>query len=302
MDDQPRHQFDESGDLDEKAIRRFRRAWDAAGSASIADYVPPPASARRRGTLVALIQVDQKRRWRFDQCKKVEGYLREWPELEGDYDVLIDLLQNEFEASAERGTPLASSEIQQRLSGVNTGPYLAALARKALRIRSVRDGLIRLLAGGGANGPRTGLVVDEKYALIRRIGGGSMGEVWLAQHRRLKQPRVLKMMRRSLVADPLLRRRFFQEAQNAASCTQGWPPDVKVILQTFEGKDAAVVPLLQEIRRAPRSRSATPTVTLVGWDLLTRSVRPAFLPLALPSPLPVGQADSPMASLPDGKM
>jgi serine/threonine-protein kinase len=55
------------------------------------------------------------------------------------------------------------------------------------------------------------------YTIVRRLGTGGMGEVYLAQHPRLPRRDALKILPRHLTADDEFRRRFNREADLAAS-------------------------------------------------------------------------------------
>ncbi|CPR07929.1 anchored-membrane serine/threonine-protein kinase PknF [Mycobacterium bohemicum DSM 44277] len=55
------------------------------------------------------------------------------------------------------------------------------------------------------------------YTIIRRLGAGGMGEVYLAQHPRLPRRDALKILPRHLTADDEFRQRFNREADLAAS-------------------------------------------------------------------------------------
>ncbi|MEE6176687.1 serine/threonine-protein kinase [Mycobacterium sp. 050134] len=55
------------------------------------------------------------------------------------------------------------------------------------------------------------------YTIVRRLGAGGMGEVYLAQHPRLPRRDALKILPRDLTADDEFRRRFMREADLAAS-------------------------------------------------------------------------------------
>src|SRR5262245_41509058 len=55
------------------------------------------------------------------------------------------------------------------------------------------------------------------YQLMRRIGRGGMGEVYLARDTRLGRPAALKLLRTSLTRDATRVRRFRQEARAASS-------------------------------------------------------------------------------------
>jgi serine/threonine-protein kinase len=55
-----------------------------------------------------------------------------------------------------------------------------------------------------------------QYRLVRRLGQGGMGEVYLAEHALLKRPCALKLIRSEASADPLALARFEREVQSSA--------------------------------------------------------------------------------------
>ncbi|CAM3020759.1 serine/threonine protein kinase [Mycobacterium intermedium] len=64
------------------------------------------------------------------------------------------------------------------------------------------------------------------YTIIRQLGAGGMGEVYLAQHPRLPRQDVLKILRTDVSADEEYRERFHREADTAASL---WHPHVVAV-------------------------------------------------------------------------
>jgi serine/threonine protein kinase len=54
------------------------------------------------------------------------------------------------------------------------------------------------------------------YALIKPLGRGGMGEVWLAEHSTLQRTVAIKVLRRELASDPDFAERFLREARSAA--------------------------------------------------------------------------------------
>jgi serine/threonine protein kinase/putative intracellular protease/amidase len=60
------------------------------------------------------------------------------------------------------------------------------------------------------------LVDHPRYRVIRSIGGGGMGQVFLAEHRIMERPVVLKIVRRELLTDPFAVKRFRIEVKAAA--------------------------------------------------------------------------------------
>ena len=98
------------------------------------------------------------------------------------------------------------------------------------QLRSVEqtgsNGLFLFIAAGMAiygsfvlNGLRTELHVARKfgqYQLVRKLGEGGMGEVYLAEHSLLKRPCALKLIKPEAGADPIAMARFEREVQSAA--------------------------------------------------------------------------------------
>src|SRR6478672_523320 len=55
------------------------------------------------------------------------------------------------------------------------------------------------------------------YTVVRRLGAGGMGEVYLAQHPRLPRRDALKLLAGDISADPTLKERFLREADLAST-------------------------------------------------------------------------------------
>src|SRR6476620_5033854 len=70
------------------------------------------------------------------------------------------------------------------------------------------------------------LGVDQKFAdyvIVRRLGAGGMGEVYLVQHPRLPRRDALKLLVNDVSADPTFRERFLREADLASTL---WHPHI----------------------------------------------------------------------------
>ena len=61
------------------------------------------------------------------------------------------------------------------------------------------------------------------YTIVRRLGSGGMGEVYLARHPRLPRQDALKVLRHEVSADGEYRERFNREADIAAAL---WHPHI----------------------------------------------------------------------------
>jgi|GEM_PF-1924305 len=67
-----------------------------------------------------------------------------------------------------------------------------------------------------ARDPFIGTTVKDTYFVEARVGGGGMGDVYLARHVTLDAPVALKILKRSLLADASLVQRFQREARAAS--------------------------------------------------------------------------------------
>ncbi|MGO9151838.1 MAG: serine/threonine-protein kinase [Mycobacterium sp.] len=137
------------------------------------------------------------------------------------------------------------------------------------------------------------------YTILRLVGSGGMGEVYLAQHPRLPRREALKVLRADVSADREFRERFHREADLAATL---WHPNIVrvndrgefngqlwIAMDFVDGTDAAS--LLRD--RYPVGMPADEVATIIAaiasaldyahqHDLLHRDVKPANIFLTNP--------------------
>lgn len=87
-----------------------------------------------------------------------------------------------------------------------------------------------------------GKMVGGRYRVIQQLGEGGMGQVYLAEHVRMKRKSAIKIMRPALVHEPEALQRFTREAENASKISH---PNVASIFD-FGETDEGLVYLAME--------------------------------------------------------
>src|SRR5579872_6002346 len=88
-----------------------------------------------------------------------------------------------------------------------------------------------------AAGELVGTVIADRYHVLEKLGEGGMGEVYLAEHVRMKRKSALKVMHPALASDAAALSRFNREAANACQILH---PHVAAIFDFGETSDGLV--------------------------------------------------------------
>lgn len=89
----------------------------------------------------------------------------------------------------------------------------------------------------------TGTVLADRYDIKKKLGEGGMGEVYLAEHVRMKRKVAVKVMRKALTSDPAAIGRFHREAENASQITH---PNVAAVYDFGDTGESGLVYLAME--------------------------------------------------------
>ena len=79
------------------------------------------------------------------------------------------------------------------------------------------------------------------YQVLKRIGKGGMGEVYLAEDTSLDRKVALKFLVPALQMDEVAHKRFFREAKSSAALDHPYICSVHEVSQTDEGQDFIVM-------------------------------------------------------------
>ncbi|MBC8356823.1 MAG: Hsp70 family protein [Planctomycetes bacterium] len=121
---------------------------------------------------------------------------------------------DEFIAGLTQSGLMAAEEVhafQVSLPPTGEAPSVKMLATELVR----RGQMTKYQVGRIATGRAKGLVLG-KYIIQDKIGEGGMGEVFVAEHRRMKRPVVVKVLPESAMASEDSVRRFQREVEAAA--------------------------------------------------------------------------------------
>jgi serine/threonine-protein kinase len=97
-----------------------------------------------------------------------------------------------------------------------------------------------------------------QYQLVRKLGEGGMGEVYLAEHQLLKRPCALKLIKPDAGADPIALARFEREVQSAAKLAHPNTIEIYDYGHTDDGTFYYVMEYLQGLSLADLVRQAGP--------------------------------------------
>jgi predicted Ser/Thr protein kinase len=184
----------------------FDQHWHDGKLDAHAAALPPPPSALRLPALVEMVKIDLERQWQHGNRVPVQAYRARFPEL----------------ASGAVAAELARAEARvQRQFGVaangTPGGEPATLPNGESHPLDEVAGATWPQPGPGRGAEIPWRGPSDRYCILRKIGQGNMGAVYLARDTVLGRPVALKVPHFRPEDGPEVRERFLREARLLAA-------------------------------------------------------------------------------------
>jgi hypothetical protein len=170
--------------------------------------LPAVGQVLRLPALVELVKIDLERHWQQGNRRGLDGYLEGYPELAVSDAALVELLEAECRVRRQFGATVAWDELARRFPG-----RAAEIERWR---REDPDAGTAPFAAPRLTGP-AGARMIGRYRVLRPLGAGNMGSVFLAHDTLLDREVALKVPHFTAEDGPEVRARFLREGQALAA-------------------------------------------------------------------------------------
>ncbi len=232
-------------------LSRFEKDWSDSLLAGWAPSLPGPETPLRRPALLVLIPADMDQQWRRGQRVLVEEYLRRFPDLGGPPDVPFRLIEAEHQTRLRHGDK------------ADRGSFLRRFPTRSAE-------LDRLFAPPPEAEPPSATKLPPvfgRYRILKKLGVGGMGSVYLAHDTQLDRQVALKVPRFDKGDEAPSREAFLHEARAAATLRH---PNICPVHDVGEVDGIPFVTMayiegrtLAEVIRSSKALQARPAVAVV---------------------------------------
>jgi Protein kinase domain len=211
-------------------VVKFDLSWDERALVAWAQRLHPRGDPLRWPILVEMVKIDLERRWQRGQRARLEAYLKALPELGAAGRLPADLILAEYEARRQCGAPAELAEFARRFP--RQAYELRRLAARA-PVDAAGDGGAASLETHRSSDQGDDFVTPTvspttpgaaplagrlgRYRIVRELGRGAMGTVYLAHDSQLDRRVALKVPLFTADDGLVMRQRFLSEARAAAT-------------------------------------------------------------------------------------
>jgi serine/threonine protein kinase len=206
----------------------FQQSWSRKQLKRIVRQLPRVGDPRRLPALVELVKIDLQRHWDRRTRVRIETYLRAFPELLA-VDLLVDLIETEVAVRRRAGAAVDLASFRERFPDVVDQLRRIDLSASSAKSPSTEDQrystrdsygpvAMPLLHHAPGQSGATGLPEQfGRYRILRKLGQGGMGSVYLAHDNQLDRRLALKVPLFWQADCPRVLERFYREARAAAT-------------------------------------------------------------------------------------
>ena len=226
----------ELADCDRETIEAWLVAFDTAWREdTLAEWVAtrlPKHHPLRPLALAEMVAIDLEHHWQRGNRLTLEAYLEKYPELGDTATVSVELILAEYQLRQQFGVsvdlqdlarrfPRQAAELARRIQQAAVTPFEAPLSHELPLVSAERDTSQTSPSADTMPPARKALHdVPERfgrYQIVKKLGAGGMGSVYLAHDTQLDRQVALKVPHFSANEGQQVVERFLREARAAAT-------------------------------------------------------------------------------------